>query len=140
MIYLAAALLLVLLAEICDAVMDTLQHHWSGSVFSRLAGDSLVSWWGHADHVWRRRYQGHDPRQPFTPTYQWWVNQGLGFVYESFADAWHAAKLIRAMAMAGAVGCAALMALEVWASALVALAVFIVGRGAFMLTYKLLKP
>ena len=83
------------LAGVCNAVMDTLVHHWYGSIFQKFAKNNAFSWWGRGDLIWLRKYEWHQSidgcnwevgpkKKVFTRFY-------AGIV-EAFNDAWHFAK------------------------------------------------
>lgn len=139
------SLVLLGVAGLMDATMDTLLHHWRRSWFYDLADGNPFSWWGSASQVWRRRYVDNDPESGFTDIYRFWRGIGLAWVYESVADAWHAAKLLRTVVMAAAIGFAALGLVGIAADALyppgviqllaIACAAFVVERGSFQFWY-----
>ena len=93
---------LVLLAFVCNAFMDSLWHSYVGNLGWRLAGrpeadklDVNPSWWGHARHVWLRRYNTGPNGEPRSPQYglrSYLKVPVLGSVLIMFHDAWHTFK------------------------------------------------
>ena len=79
---------LLALTAICVAVMDTLHHHHSSSVFRDA---DRLGFWGPANHVWRRRYL--NPANPIELKWQFRVPL-LAQLIESVYDGWHLAKTV----------------------------------------------
>ena len=82
---LIASLLCLIMAALCNSVMDTLQFHYSKSVFAK-APELSQRWWNPAVS-WKNKYQDRD------------VTRGEAFPFSStalvgFTDAWHFFKSI----------------------------------------------
>jgi len=72
------------LAAICNALMDTLQFHWSTFRWNNTVNDG---WWNPAIS-WRNKYIDHDPKKGFKYKYPF---GGMA----NFLDAWHAFKMLQ---------------------------------------------
>lgn len=81
---LSLTILLIAIAAICNAFMDTHAHHWSQSVFAK---------WGRfwQQESWRNKYRNGDPNRGRT----WWPVQ--------LTDGWHLSKTIMVFAVCAAV-------------------------------------
>jgi len=75
--------------EALHAVKDTLHHHHPNSVFR---GFGKTSFWGQADHVWLRKYEGFDPSKKR----KWWAGKLDGIM-----DAWHLSASIQYAQLVG---------------------------------------
>lgn len=128
--FVAIALLLAV-AGICNAVMDTLHHHWGGSVFARWSGGDRTAYWGSANHVWLRRYVDHDPKKGYVPLFRFAV---LRPVLEAVWDGWHLAKTLMWLALSLAVALA--LGWSWWGLA----AGFFAITLPFSIVYELLRP
>jgi hypothetical protein len=51
----------ILLAAICNAVMDTITHHWDASIFKQLRNGM---WWD-PSISWKNKYVDRDPKLGF---------------------------------------------------------------------------
>lgn len=131
MTHLALVLGLFALAGVLNAVMDTLHHHWGGSVFARWSRGEKTAYWGSANHVWLRRYVGRDPRQGYVPAFRLAV---LRPALEAVWDGWHLCKTLMWLAVSLAVVLA--LGLPWWGLALGFFAVTI----PFSVAYELLRP
>ena len=73
------------LAAICNAIMDTITHHWDESIFAENKGiiTRREQWWN-PDYSWKNKYVDKDPRKPIRK------------IFKSFdipfTDAWHTFK------------------------------------------------
>lgn len=122
------ALVLLALAGICLAVMDTLLHHWPGSIFAKWSGGDPLHWWGDAYQAYKRRHENNDPTQPK----KWWFKTAIAsFFAEPFNDAWHFFKLLKFVFVAASVGVFTFSLLN-------GVFAFLVYAGMFTLVYKLL--
>ena len=75
------SLLFIILAAICNAVMDTCSHHYYKSIFTRY---SDLYW--NADRSWLNKYIDRSPKKGFRKIF-------LEFNYPVFlTDAWHLFK------------------------------------------------
>ena len=83
-------LIMVLLAAICNAVMDTISHHHSTSVFK----NHKSGFWSDANLVsWKNKYINGDPFQG--------RRRFLGIIIPvQFTDAWHLFKSLMVIVLA----------------------------------------
>ena len=89
--YLIISSVLVLLAGICNAVMDNLKFHWYKSVFSTL---SNTRWY--EPESWKNKYKNRD------------IEQGEAFcgsttIFVFVTDAWHFFQMLWRLFLTGAV-------------------------------------
>ena len=87
--------LLITFAGIAKAIQDTIQFHFSTSVFAKL-GD----YWN-PQTSWKRKYKNCDPKQGETFL-------GSTTIFVSLTDAWHLFGLIREFSLIGALSIATL--------------------------------
>ena len=82
-----AILIFIILVGICDAVMDTLAHHFSVSMFKK-----LNPYFWNPDVSWLSKYNDKDPAQGRVK----WTILGLEIIKPvSFTDAWHLFKRLK---------------------------------------------
>ena len=82
------SLLLIVLSSFCNAIMDTLDHHYSTSIFSKIEKNPL--WWN-ADQGWKNKYVDRDPKKGRV---KWNI---LGIRVNKpvqITDAWHFFKML----------------------------------------------
>lgn len=77
---------LIILAAICNSIMDVITHHWSESIFDKPKG-IITKWeiWWNPDYSWINKYIAKD------------VKKGLRKIWifdVPFTDAWHTFKSI----------------------------------------------
>lgn len=95
----ALPIVLLALAGAFNATMDTLVHHWKGSIFYRLAGGSYTHFFGHGAEVWKRRYIGNNPENELRPIFR---NPITAWLVIPFYDAWHLSKVLMWLSIGGA--------------------------------------
>lgn len=73
------------LAAICNAVMDTITHHWDESIFDKPKGE-ISKWdmWWNPEYSWINKYTDRDSSKP--------IRKILGIFDVPFTDAWHTFK------------------------------------------------
>lgn len=82
------SILLLLLVLFCQDVRETIDHHWSGSVFARIRHSGLREWF-RSD--WLRRYHDRDPAKGIRK----WLGIPVGWgPFAAVYDAWHFVKMI----------------------------------------------
>lgn len=116
--FLFLPLALTLLAAICMAAMDKIQHHWSTSIFSRLG-----AWWNPSES-WRLKWKNGDPKQGER-------FPGSSTVFVFITDFWHLAKWVMLKAIFAAM---AWGLYGVWWQRVVA---FVVLHAAFSMGFEL---
>lgn len=84
------SLIFIMLAAICNAIMDTITYHWYESIF---CGFVNRHWWD-PEVSWRNKYkQG----QPYNGLKKWWIFDA------QFTDAWHTFKSLMIVLIALAI-------------------------------------
>jgi hypothetical protein len=90
------SLIFIVLASICNAVMDILSHHYTRSIFSKLDRE----WWN-PFYSWKNKYLYGDPDNGRLTIYYLtnipkWVKRLIGdFNYPvQLTDAWHLFKML----------------------------------------------
>lgn len=121
---------LILIAGAANAVMDTLQFHYSQSIFPLQPNDKLLgkprSWWD-PQQSWRNKYRdGITARGPAFP--------GSTTVFVWLTDAWHLAQEIMLAAFALAITWPVARGMEWWGM----LVTFLVVRVLFGITFNIL--
>jgi len=84
MIYLLLSFICVSLASLCNAIMDTLDHHHSISIFTKMKNPL---WWN-SDKGWRNKYVDRDPNKGRV---KWFL--GINKPVQ-ITDAWHFFKML----------------------------------------------
>ena len=82
--YYILILLFFAMAAICNSVMDTLDHHYSSSIFAKFKNGL---WWN-AFEGWRNKYVGRDPKKGRRKLI-WNINYPV-----QWTDAWHFFKML----------------------------------------------
>ena len=95
----ALAVGLLVMAGGFNGVMDTLVHHWRGSIFYDWAGGRDTAFFGHGAEVWKRRYIGNDPANGLRPIFR---NPITAWLVIPFNDAWHLSKMLMWLSIGGA--------------------------------------
>lgn len=109
---------LLALAAISVAVMDTLQHHHSTSVFRSVR---RYGFWGPAQHAWRRRYL--NPDHPIEKRWMFKIPL-LAQLTESVYDGWHLAKSVALALVIVVIAETPTQALVMWAGYFVTFELF----------------
>lgn len=87
MIYTIIPIIIYCLSGICDAIMDTLSHHFSVSIFKdkdQMFWNPIVSW--------RNKYIGADPKNGLV---KWKIFTIFVTKPVQLTDAWHFLKMLR---------------------------------------------
>lgn len=79
------SLVFIILAAICNAVMDAITHHWDESIFDKPKG-GISKWemWWNPQYSWINKYKDRDSKKP--------IRKILGLFDVPFTDAWHTFK------------------------------------------------
>lgn len=85
MIYYALILIFFALAGMCNAIMDTLDHHHDKSIFSKFKRNTM--WWNFHEG-WRNKYIDRDPKKGRVK----WIGNINKPV--QITDAWHFFKML----------------------------------------------
>lgn len=97
------SLVLIAVAAVCNACMDTLAHHWDTSIFKDISAKRGSLFWADATQVsWRNKYVNGDPAQGRV---KWKI---FGFIVNKpvqFTDGWHLTKMIMIFTLCAAVVC-----------------------------------
>ncbi|MEL7168496.1 MAG: hypothetical protein AAGN64_04020 [Bacteroidota bacterium] len=99
---------LLAVAVVAVAVMDTLQHHHSTSIFRTTP---KTGFWGPAQYAWLRRYEGRDPARGLRGYLRSPIAQ---VVIYPFHDGWHLAKTVALVSLIGAIATTWTSALALW--------------------------
>ncbi|MEM8610254.1 MAG: hypothetical protein AAGF92_24405 [Myxococcota bacterium] len=99
---------LLAVAVVAVAVMDTLQYHHSRSVFRTTP---RTGFWGPAQYAWLRRYVGSDRTQGKRSYLR---NPIAQVVIYPFHDGWHLAKTVALVCLIAAIAPAWPSALALW--------------------------
>ncbi len=77
----------IILAAICNAIMDKITHHWDDSIFDKPNGE-ITKWdmWWNPQYSWINKYQDRDSKKP--------IRKILGVFDVPFTDAWHTFKTL----------------------------------------------
>lgn len=86
------SLILIIIAAIANAIMDTLVHHYPISVFSKYYKTFKESFW-FPDNSWKNKYV-------YKNTKNW-----RRFIPDSLSDGWHIMKTVMIFSLIGAVVC-----------------------------------
>lgn len=103
----ALGLILISLAGIAEAVMDTLQFHYSRSIFDagRWRRFWCIKWkyrsWWNPEESWKFKYKNNDSTQGAK-------FPGSTTIFVGLTDGWHCFKLIRNLFLFGGILCLAL--------------------------------
>ncbi len=96
--------ILLVIAAICNAAMDTLEHHWNTSIFRSISEKHGSLFWANPYEVsWRNKYVDGDPAKG---RIKWNI---LGIKINKpvqITDAWHLFKTIMIFAIVGSIICA----------------------------------
>lgn len=80
------SIILIMLAAICNAVMDTITHHWEESVFDKPTGEITdYDFWWNPEYSWINKYHNRDTEKPIKKIC-------FGLFDKPFTDAWHTFK------------------------------------------------
>jgi hypothetical protein len=75
------SIIFIVLAAICNAVMDKITHHWDRSIFKQLKN----SVWWNPSISWKNKYVNRDYKNPIKKII-------FGLFDKPFTDAWHTFK------------------------------------------------
>jgi len=91
---------ILLLAAICNSIMDNITHHWDESIFERPKGE-ITKWdmWWNPEYSWRNKYQDGDPKKPLKKIV-------FGLFDKPFTDAWHTFKSLMITFLVASISCA----------------------------------
>lgn len=78
--------LFISLAAICNAIMDTITHHWDISIFDEAEGEiTKRDMWWNPDYSWINKYLDKNPEKGLKKIF-------FGLFDKPFTDAWHTFK------------------------------------------------
>lgn len=83
--YYILILLLFSISAACNSIMDTVDHHYATSVFSKIVSNKL--WWN-SDQGWKNKYIDRDPKKGRV---KWFLNINKPV---QLTDAWHFFKML----------------------------------------------
>ena len=87
------SIILLFLASVCNATMDTISHHWSKSIFTKIKDDFFYNWF--RNDSWKLKYKNGDPEQGIIQCIiklkfiNFKINKPV-----QITDAWHFAKML----------------------------------------------
>ena len=119
-------IIFIVLAGLAEAVMDTIQFHYSISIFSKFKAkfwDPTISW--------RNKYKGGEP----AAGPKFW---GSTTIFVGLTDGWHLFKLIRNLFLFIAIFCIAYNYCGLWSAALHTVIARVVYGLSFTVFYKTL--
>lgn len=90
------SLMIWIFAAVCDAIMDTLVHHYSSSIFWRPKISKYWNWnkFWNPEYSWRNKYVDGVPENGFKKLF-WKINYPV-----QLTDAWHLFKTIKIILLA----------------------------------------
>jgi hypothetical protein len=93
------SIIFLILAAICNAIMDTITHHWDESIFDRPVG-KITKWemWWNPQYSWLNKYVDRNPKKP--------IRKILGIFDVPFTDAWHTFKSLMIVFITISISCA----------------------------------
>lgn len=89
-------IILVVIIAICNAVMNTISHHYSSSIFTTYYQQFPASYWD-PYYSWRNKYIDRDPKNGRVKLF-WIINKPV-----QLTDAWHLFKSIMIVSMITAI-------------------------------------
>ena len=85
-------IILIIIIAICNAIMNTISHHYSTSIFTTYYYRFPARFWD-PYYSWRNKYIGGDPRNGRVKWF-WKINKPV-----QITDAWHLFKTIMIVSM-----------------------------------------